>query len=97
MTTAVKAVLQCSVTLKHKLGVASGSALWIDGDRILFEADARIEDGEVCEMRLARRGHKETVYAEVAVALLPHREGETPRFAGRILTLEGEDKKRLER
>jgi hypothetical protein len=31
------------------------------------------------------------------VARLPDREGETPRFAGRILTLEGEDKERLER
>jgi hypothetical protein len=55
MTTAVKVVVQCSVALKHKQGVASGSALWIDDDRILFEADDRIEAGEACEMRLARR------------------------------------------
>ena len=71
----MKVTLQCSVALKHHEGVAFGSALWMDGDRIQFEANARIKDGEICEMRMELRGYKETVYGRVRIGKMIRRGG----------------------
>ncbi len=93
----MKVTLQCSVALKHHEGVAFGSALWMDGDRIQFEANARIKDGEICEMRMELRGYKETVYGRVRIGKMIRRGGEATLFLGQITQLDGEDKERLDR
>jgi len=91
----VKVALLCSVALKHRQGVAFGTAEWLDGDRIQFEAHARIAEKETVEMRMELRGEKDTVYALVEIGAISRRSGEIPRFIGRIVSIQREDKDRL--